>query len=167
MTHEEFKIQVYPLHKMLYSIAYRFVENQEVAEDIIQDSFVKLWEKRSELKKLKSVRAFAITMVKNASLDKVRMKKYTVGEEILNNRMGTSGEFENKEKVSMVKKIIADLPEQQRKVIELRDIDGMEFYEIEEILNMEQVTIRANLSIARKKVRTSFSKIYSYGVERN
>ena len=165
MTRDEFKHTVFPLHEMLYRIAYRFVESKELAEDIIQDCYVKLWEKREDLIKLKSVKAFAITMVKNASLDKIKTRKYSVDEQVLINQPSSTGSFDNNEQVLMVKKVIQSLPEQQKRVIELRDIDGLEYHEISETLQMELVTIRANLSIARKKVRAAVSKIYSYGLE--
>lgn len=164
MSKEEFKQQVYPLHEMLYNIAFRFLQSRELTEDVIQDVFLKLWEKRIELSKIKSIRAFAITMTRNAALDKIRTKKYTVEDDVLAQQSGINN-FDNSEQVDIIKKVIHQLPEQQKRVIELRDIDGLEYVEIGEILGMELVTIRANLSIARKKVRQQIGKIYSYGLE--
>ena len=66
-----------------------------------------------------------------------------------------------------VQLIIESLPEQQRSIIHLRDIDGLEFKEISEILNMDLNLIRVNLSRARKKVREEYEKINLYGREKN
>ncbi|MCG8701017.1 MAG: sigma-70 family RNA polymerase sigma factor [Bacteroidales bacterium] len=156
-----------PHSETLFRIAFRYLLDKAQAEDIVQEVYVKLWEKRKSLGDVKSVKAFAITMTKNAALDKIRLQKKNVDVDHLSNEQINDDNYDNKERYLVAKEIISKLPPQQKNVIEMRDIDGLEFDEIAQALKMEPNTIRANLSLARKKVREEFKKVYSYGLQRN
>jgi RNA polymerase sigma-70 factor (ECF subfamily) len=69
--------------------------------------------------------------------------------------------------VELVKKAIAELPDLQRTIIHLRDIEQLEYEEIAEATQMNVNAIRVNLSRARKKVRDEILKIQSYGITEN
>ena len=66
--------------------------------------------------------------------------------------------------VSIVFRIMETLPEQQKLVLQLRDVEQFEFKEIAEILDSNETAVRVSLSRARKAVREQLIKQYNYGV---
>jgi RNA polymerase sigma-70 factor (ECF subfamily) len=168
MDLQEFKIQVFPLRNRLFRLAKRLLDDPEEAKDIVQDVFVKLWNMREKLDEYRSVEALAVVTTRNMCLDKLKTRRYKL--ENLDNLRSEAEEalFEDRKDLSdVVQKIhtiIRTLPEQQQSIIHLRDIEGYEFDEIAEILDMNENAIRVNLSRARKKIREILinSKIYEF-----
>lgn len=165
MTEKEFKIKVLPLSSLVFPMAKRLLVSEEAARDAVQVSMIKLWENRSKLDECESVKAFVFRVVRNTCLDEIKRKKPIVFEDIgqykqLNTTYNLF--YDEKESVELVKKIISELPKGQKEVIQLRDIDGLEFNEITEILNTDLAYIRVLLSRARKSVKQKLEKIYAY-----
>ncbi len=171
MTVETFKIEVLPLKNRLYRFAYRLLNNSMDSEDMVQDVLLKLWARRERLGEYNNVEAFAMVVMKNMCLDKLKAKGYRTDEldEWRNDSGGHSPHtsLELMDTTEKVKMIIDNLPEHQKMIIHLRDIEGYEFKEIAEIMQMSLNTIRVNLSRARKKVRETLVKKYSYEFTRN
>jgi RNA polymerase sigma-70 factor (ECF subfamily) len=74
-------------------------------------------------------------------------------------------QVEDSDSLSWVEKVINQLPEQQRLIIQLRDVEQYEFEEIAKILEMNETAIRVALSRARKTVRTFMLKTHDYGIK--
>ena len=172
MNPEEFKIKVIPLKNKLYRLALRLLGKVEEAEDSVQDTLVKLWTKRDQLDNFNSVEAFAMTVTRNICLDRMKSKSYQM--ERLPERSAyqlvqkdPAEAMEYTDLAGLVRKIVEDLPEQQRSVLHMRDIEEMEFEQIAEILGMNVNAVRVNLSRARKKVRDTVIKIQGYELARN
>ncbi len=125
---------------------------------------------RNELHKYNNIEAFAMTSVRNLSLDKARKKnlRYEKAPEIKYemDTIENKNHLENKELGNIIRKAIQNLPEPQRTIMHLRDIEEYSFDEIEPIVNMKTETLRVNLSRARKKVKEEIKKIMSYGTVR-
>ncbi|MDX2445098.1 MAG: sigma-70 family RNA polymerase sigma factor [Bacteroidales bacterium] len=169
MEVEDFKIQVLPLQDKLYSFALRFLGDSEDAKDAVQEVFLKLWELRNSLDSYRSLVAFAMTVTRNHCLDRIKAKRTipiednkVYSSQIVN---ATPGDIlEKKDLAEIVRKIINELPENQRSVIQLRDIDGFDNQEIGEILKMDANNVRVLLSRARKKVREELlANYYTHG----
>lgn len=169
MNQNDFNIRVYSLKDKLYRFALRLLQDSDEAVDMVQETMLKLWNKRKELKNLQNIESYAVKITKNGCLDRL---KHT---QIIRTREAEITEFtkqhnyaisEEVEKLELVKKIINELPETQKIVIQLRDIEEQEIEEIKEITGLNENAIRTNLSRARKKVRDEINKIYSYGLER-
>jgi len=168
MTKEEFQREVVPMGEKMYRLAYRILGDSDSAKDALQDLFLKLWEKRGELRKLTNIEAFACTILKNRCLDKLRLQKPTVDTEVLKNEWHDPETiFENEEGADQVRRIMRRLPAKLRKIMEMRDIDCCTFEEIGELLNMTVNNVRVQLSHARKQVKDELKKIYSYGIQGN
>lgn len=171
MTIDEFKIQVLPLKNRLYRIAFRVLGRQEEAEDMVQDTLVRLWKDRDRLNGYRSVEAFAVVICRNLSLDRVRSKKFR--HDPLPEAHQDSGaatpekRTEMKDTLEKVHQLIGQLPELQRTIIQMRDIEEMEYEEMADMLNMNVNAIRVNLARARKKVRDSIIKYHNYELARN
>lgn len=171
MNPEEFKIQVLPLKHKLFRLSLRLLENAEEAEDAIQDALLKLWTKREDLVNYSSVEAFAMTVTKNICLDRIRSRSFQT--ERLSERQAQSLRqdpvdiLEKNDFNAFIRRIINSLPDQQKTIMHLRDIEGMEYEQIAEIMGLNINAIRVNLSRARKKVRDMILKIQGYELARN
>lgn len=163
MDTETFKRVFLPYHQKLYRIAYRIVQNQVQAEDIVQDTYIRLWEKRDELDDINNAEAFSIIVMRNKCLDFLRSNKDKYTQELDSNMnkitdISVPEQLEIKEKANQVRDLISRLPEQQKQVLSLKDWDGYSNEEIEMITGLSTVNIRVILSRARKTVRDEFLK---------
>ena len=165
MRKKQFINEFLPLSDKVYKLAYRFLNDQDEAKDLVQQIYLKLWDKRNELKSFNNNEAYVIKMTRNACLDKLKLAKDKV--DIANYGKSEDAKYDSIESVEVIRRIIENLPNLQQRIIELRDIDGYTFDEIAELLDLSINSIRVSLSIARKKVRKEFLKIYSYGLQTN
>lgn len=168
MDAESFKRKYLSFHPKLYRIAYALVENKANAEDILQDTYFKLWNKRDELPEMENPEAFCVTLVKNLCLDFLRSprakRRETEIEEVFTLATDSSPEkeLETKEKEQQIRQLINRLPDNQRQVLRLRGINDCSIDEIEQITGLSAVNIRVLLSRARKAIREQFDKLYEY-----
>lgn len=165
MDAETFKKVFLPYHQKLYRIAFRIVQNQTNAEDIVQDTYIKLWEKRTDLDDINNAEAFSIIVLRNNCLDYLRRSKVSKVEEFDPNMDNASDisiidQMELKDKALIVKSLINKLPEQQKQILTFKDCDGYSHEEIELITGLNAVNIRVILSRARKSVRDDYLRRY-------
>jgi RNA polymerase sigma-70 factor (ECF subfamily) len=80
-------------------------------------------------------------------------------------QVGLLQKIEDTDSLSWVEKIINELPEQQKLIVQMRDVEQYEFEEIAKMLNMNETAIRVALSRARKTIRETMQKTHSYGIE--
>lgn len=160
MNVDVFKQRFLPFHPKLYRIAYALLGNKADAEDILQEAYCKLWDKRDELEEIRNPEAFSITLIKNLCLDFLRSPKAgrRENEEALESVLLTTDsspekELEEKEDIRRVQELIEQLPENQRQVIRLRGIEDCSFEDIELITGLSPSNIRTSLSRARKWIR--------------
>ena len=130
-------------------------------------SYLKLWKGKHQIKNYKNPEAFAITMTKNYCLDRLKSKQAS-NLKIVHNNYQNSENIERKveanDGVALVFKIMESLPEQQRIILQLRDVEQYEYAEIAKMLDSNETAIRVALSRARKAVREQLVKQYNYGV---
>jgi RNA polymerase sigma-70 factor (ECF subfamily) len=169
MDAREFKDMVLPVSMKIYRYAERLLGNAHDAEDVVQDVWMKLWDRRDKLDEIKSLEAFVFRMTRNLCLDKIKLKKpqyYDDREETsyrfdeADERPDPSRSLELKDTMDTVNHIIGHLPEQQQTLLQLRDIEGMEYEEISTVTGLEVNTIRVNISRARKKLKETLQKIH-------
>lgn len=139
----------------------------EEAEDTLQDAMVKLWDKRQQLSEYRSVEALAVTITKNLCLDRLKSKKHKnqldVQEMELDSGFVTpQRRAELNQSMEIIDLVFQSLPEQQRLLITLRDVEGFSYEEISEQTGLEINNIRVGLSRARKKAREAYLKIEDY-----
>lgn len=171
MLTREFKSDILPISGKLFRFASRMLQNEDDAKDVIQDIYLKLWQMREKLSNIDNVEAFAMKMTRNRCLDILKLREKLVFNDTKissrNNILNGFETLENSDSVSIVKKIISKLPEIQKTIIHLRDIEQLEFEEIAETTNLNLNAIRVNLSRARKSVRDEILKIQNYGINEN
>jgi RNA polymerase sigma-70 factor (ECF subfamily) len=166
MESKEFKKRILPLGQNLYRFAAGLLKDSHEAEDVVQDIFLKLWNMREKIGEINNLNAFAYRMTRNICLDKLkgrRIKYYDdTGHGIPEPEVSDPDPqslVEMRDSADQVRNLICNLPEQQKAIIHLRDIDGYSYEEISEIMSMEINTIRVALSRARRTVRESLIKM--------
>lgn len=167
----EFRKSVYPLRDKLFRFARRILEHREEAEDTVQEVFIRLWNNREKLDEYRSVEALAMVTTKNLCLDRVRSRKYPFEnfEDHRNFLENIPGEQapDHSELIGKIRKIMEGLPETQRIIMHLRDIEGYEFSQIAEVVEMNENAIRVALSRARKRTRELLVNSEIYEDQRN
>jgi RNA polymerase sigma-70 factor (ECF subfamily) len=169
MNQNEFVKLIAPFKDKIFRLAKRLLISTAEAEDATQEVLVKLWVKKGNLESYGNAEAFAMTMTKNYCLDQLKSKRAEnlpiVDNNYRDKDQGLSKKVEDYDSVDWVEKIINQLPEQQRLIIQLRDVEQYEFWEIADILEMNETAIRVALSRARKTVREYMIKTHGYGIK--
>lgn len=168
MTQSEFLNLVMPFKDKLYRLSKRLLISAEEAEDATQEVLMKLWSKNSNIANYKNVEAFAMTMTKNFCLDRLKSKQSSnlklVHSNYEDGNTSLQKQLEARDSVSWVEKIMEELPEQQKLVLQLRDVEEYDFKEIADLLEMQPTAVRVALSRARKTVRDKLMQKHSYGI---
>ena len=164
MNADEFKQTFLPLHARLYRAAYALLGNAEDAEDMVQETYLKLWQKRDELDIRTNVPAYCVATVRNLCFNLMQTKRYQSEEPMPEHldRRGTDNpelQLERRDEQAQLKALITGLPPQQRKVLWLRDVNECSFEEIEQATGLNAVNIRVTLSRARQRIREQIKRI--------
>lgn len=166
MELETFKITVVPLRDRLLHISLRLLDEPADAEDVVQEVLLKLWQMRDQLDQYNSVEALAVTMTKNLTLDKIKLRKPQGDEmELIRLDSGVRSpevSLEQKDAVECIRRLIKELPPLQQTIIRMKDVEGYELSEIATITGTQVESVRSNLSRARKKVRERYVQIMNY-----
>ena len=168
MDANDFKRRFLPYHQKLYRVAFRLMGNAQDAEDMVQETYLKLWKKREELPPdIGNMEAYCVTLTKNLCYDALRaahMEEEERTPEELNIAQDSDlfREVAARDEVNQVKRIIETLPKQQRQVIMMRDVNDCSMQEIEQATGLSAVNIRVLLSQTRKKIREQFNIIRNY-----
>lgn len=170
MELQEFKSRVLPVKDRLYRLALHMLRSVPEAEDALQDAMLKLWDKRQQLDSYRSVEALAVTITKNLCLDRLKSKKHKNQLDVQEMELDSGfispyKKMELSDSLKVMTRAFAALPEQQRLLISLRDVEGYSYEEIAEQTGLEINNIRVGLSRARKKARELYLKIENYEVQ--
>lgn len=167
MDRKEFDTHIISLKNKVFRFARTILKSTVEAEDVTQDIFEKLWKNKEHISKYNSVEAFVIQSTKNLCYDKIKHNNVVLksSEEIkYTTSVTTHSEKENFDTHDIVKNAISALPDKQRVIMHLRDIEGYEFEQIAEVTGDEINAIRVSLSRARKTVREELIKTMNYGL---
>jgi RNA polymerase sigma factor, sigma-70 family len=160
MTWDIFHEQIFPIRHKLYRFALRITGNTHEAEDVVQEVMEKVWKNAGEQSALvNNWEAWCMTLTKNRSLDKARSRSIRRTSPIegvveRSNGSATPAQYaEQADLVSKAKKFMDQLPEKQKLVMHLRDIEELTYDEIAETLNISLDQVKVSLHRARKAVR--------------
>lgn len=171
MELKQFKIAVLPLRSKLLNYARRLTDDPDDAEDAVQETMLRLWNRRTELEQYRSIEAFAMTLVHNLCMDlwRTRRNEYVSLDNVPNSTSEATPEqlLEIKDEIKLMRTIIQSLPPLQRTIMQMKDIEEYETDEIAEITGCSAEAIRSNLSRARKKVRDTYLQTIQARKRRN
>lgn len=165
---KQFLDQIQRIRDKIFRVTKRILISKEEAEDATQDVIVKLWQMDIEKRKsFKSLEAYSMTMAKNYCLDRLKSKQAQVSSinEHLYSKKSSSlqKQIEVVNDLDWVAKLIDRLPEKERMIIQLREIEQYEFDQISKILGIPEVTVRVYLSRVRKEIKKQFFEIQAHG----
>ncbi|MFT6055312.1 MAG: RNA polymerase sigma-70 factor (family 1) [Roseivirga sp.] len=166
----QFKTEVLPLKNKLYRFAFNIVKDEELAKDVVQECMIKVWEKRDEVKLIHNLEAWCMQVTRNKALDKLR-SKHIKRTDLFEVELDTRKEkdtpevlAERNEIMVRIQDLIDNLPNRQREVMQLRDIEGYSYKEIAEMLVIDINLVKTNLFRARRKLKESLIKENAYGL---
>lgn len=155
-----FHEQVFPIRHKLYRFALRITGSVHEAEDVVQEVLEKVWKTSEEQSdNVQNWEAWCMTLTRNRSLDKTRSQalRRTAPLDGVNEKSSDTitpaQETERNDLVARVKLMMQQLPDKQRLVMHLRDIEELSYDEIAEALNISLDQVKVNLHRARKAIR--------------
>lgn len=167
MKSSEFRLLVLPFSSRLYKLAFRMLGSREEAEDVVQEVYLKLWKMKDDLLRYNSIEAFCVRVTRNMCLDQLRRREKTreivdqKSQEEIEPQDDPEGLLVKQERADIMNKLINQLPEPQRSLIYFRHIEGKEYHEIEELVEMNENAIRVSISRARKQLKELLKKQYA------
>ena len=167
MKNVSFRNDVLPLKDVLYRLALRITLQHEDAEDIVQDTLIKIWNKRDEWQDIDSIEAYSLTICRNLALDRLKRKdRHSESIETIQLALhdATASPYEQidqKDRLQIVKNIVNALPEKQRSCMQLRDFEGKTYKEIANIMDISEDQVKINLFRARQTVKQRYQDLAS------
>ena len=177
-----FKSDVLPLKDKIFRLALRITLNRQDAEDVVQETLIKIWNRREHWDEIESLEAWGLTIARNMAIDAVRKqeKNRTLSieenasqEEMLKGAVANTVELSThapyeqmheKERLQLVKDLMNSLPEKQRTAMQLRDFEGKTYKEVAEIMDISEDQVKVNIFRARQFIKQKYNNISDYGL---
>ena len=165
----DFRRDILPLKDKLFRLALRITFDRAEAEDIVQETLIRVWSKRDEWPQFSSVEAYCLTVARNLAIDRsermeARNVELTPETEQMPDASSPHERLVGKERLQLLRRLVARLPEKQRAVLQLRDVEEKSYKEIAEVLGITEEQVKVNLFRARQKVKQQFIDIDNYGL---
>ena len=161
MDSRRFKEIFLPCARSIYWAAFRLTGNTAEAEDLVQDTFLKLWMNRQKMSDIDNAAAYAVQTMRHLYFNRSRKQQPSETDMAKMEIVAADNlerEIELRSDSQRVMHIISQLPEQQRQIVTLRDVDDMSYDDIAQQTGLSLVNIRVTLSRARKAIRDRFTK---------
>ncbi len=164
MNHHDFKTKILPIKNRLFRFALGILGQAAEAEDVVQEVFIKLWNNRQQIANISNIEAWCITATKNLSIDKLRSKHQRLqpiaaGFDLQDQSANPYEAVVAHDVFDQVRNLMNGLPDKQRDIMQLRDIEGMSYQEIAEALSVPMDQVKVYLFRARKAVREGLLEI--------
>ena len=164
-----FQTDLLPLKNELFRLALRITQNRFEAEDVVQETMLKVWKGRSEWDKIDNIEAFCLTVCRNLSLDKMRHMDNQVQNIEQESEPADQSYSANPEeqavqhdRLQLVRQLISQLPEKQRTCMQLRDVEGKSYRDIANIIGISEEQVKVNIFRARQTIRERFQKAENF-----
>ncbi len=164
MAQREFNDIYLEMHDRIYRLAAGITGCREDAEDIVQDLYERLWRKRLSVMVQRNPHGYILAAARNLCLDRLRGRKPTAEASPLSASENNGLREEERDIGSIAARLIAALPEKQRTVMHLRDVECLEIEEIAQVMHIKESAVRMSLSRARTTVKEQLVKIVNHGI---
>jgi len=167
----DFRTDVLPLKNELYRLALRITLNPAEAEDVVQDTMIKIWNRRDQWDEIESIEAFSLTICRNLALDRNKMAasqntQLDDSHEPPDQSYASNPEEQavQRDRITLVRRLIDELPEKQRSCMQLRDIEGKSYKEIADVMKITEQQVKTNIFRARQTIRQKYIETEKYGL---
>lgn len=170
MNQEAFHDRILPVQNKLFRFALQFLKDEDEAKDVVQEVMLRVWTGGDRMNEVQNWEAWCMRIARNLSLDRLRLIKKDSRapmEDDLRKVQHAEDPYartERNESMKTIDDLISGLPEKQRQIIHLRDIEGYSYKEIADILELDMNQVKVNLFRARNAVRERLTKLNAYGV---
>lgn len=172
MMLETFKKEVLPLKNKLYRFAYSILDDHDHSMDVVQETMLKVWEKRANFGEVRNKEAWCMTLTRNFALDKFRSKYHKTL------RLNPDFDQEYKEQspyqkaesgnmMELIESLVARLPQKQKETFQMRDVEGYSYQEISEISGYSIPDVKVSIFRARKEIRSQIIKLQTHELEKS
>ncbi|GHT74466.1 DNA-directed RNA polymerase sigma-70 factor [Bacteroidia bacterium] len=163
MKQDKFRNNILPLCDKLFRLALRITGNKQDAEDVVQDALFKIWKKSDEWDSIANLEAYCFRSTRNIAIDKLALKENQTEAWRENNDYPETTpciqeRLEQEEQLKMLDDFIAQLPEKQRTIFQLREIEELSYKEIAEVLAISEEQVKVNLFRSRQKLKSFFEE---------
>ena len=162
MQELSFRNDILPLKDKLFRLALRITFDRAEAEDVVQETLIRVWNKRDEWSQFGSIEAYCLTVASERKDS--RTVELTLEMEQASDASSPYEKLVNKERMTLIHRLMNKLPEKQRLIMLLRDVEGKSYKEIAAVLNLTEEQVKVNLFRARQKVKQTFIDIEGYGL---
>ncbi|MBM6992826.1 MAG: RNA polymerase sigma factor [Prevotella sp.] len=165
-----FRNDILPLKNQLYRLALRITLDSAEAEDIVQETLIKIWNRRETWEEIENMEAFCFTVCRNLALDSIKRQANqhdSLDESQMerpDNTRNPSEQTIQRDQISLVRKIVDCLPEKQRSCIQLRDFEGKSYKDIAMILEISEEQVKVNIFRGRQAIKQKFIELENFGV---
>lgn len=172
MKKVSFKTDVLPLKNEIYRLALRITLNHAEAEDVVQETMIKVWNRRESWEQIESMEAFCLTICRNLALDKTRKmanQSQSLDEtsyEAVDTSHSSNPEEHavHQDRLELIRRLVDTLPEKQRSMMLLREAEGKSYKEIAQILEVSEEQVKVNIFRARQTIKQKFIETDNYGL---
>ena len=163
MQEISFRNDILPLKDKLFRLALRITFDRAEAEDVVQETLIRVWNKFG------SIEPYCLTVAKNLAIDRSERKDAQTVELTpeMEQTSGASNPYDHlvdKEQMTLIHRLVNELPDKQRLIMQLRDIEGKSYKEIAVVLHLTEEQVKVNLFRARQKVKQRYLDIDGYGL---
>lgn len=170
MKQIDFRQDLLPLKDKIFRLGLRITLNAQEAEDLTQDTLIRVWNKREDLAEVENLEAYCITICRNLALDRMaRKENENVSIEAENtdaydDSRTPEEQLEMDDKLQRIHRLFQALPERLRSALQLRDIEGMSYQEAAQVMGITEDLFKVTLHRARKAIKSQYEKIENYGL---
>lgn len=170
MKEIDFRHDLMPLKDQLYRLALRVTLDTAEAEDVVEDTLLRVWSKRRELGDVRSLEALCSTICRNLALDRKEKREAQnqsldeIGFDTADNSLLPDEMLEHNERLRRVEMLFNQLPERMRTVLQLRDIEGKSYREIAQVMELSEENVKVSIHRARQLLKKQYEKHEKYGL---
>lgn len=170
MKHLDFCRDLLPLKDKIYRLGLRITLNAQEAEDLTQDTLIKVWNKRDEWSEVQNIEAYCMTVCRNLALDVMARKEHenlsleTENTDAYEPSYSPDEQLEHDDRLQRVHRLFNSLPEAQRTALQLSDIENMTTREAAQTMQVSEVNFKVILHRARKAIKAQYEKLENYGL---
>lgn len=164
MEASQFKSLFLPCHHKLYAVAWRLTGNSQAAEDLVQETYLRLWTKRHQIADIENAEVYSISVLRRQFYDvkrgnRIQEAALDIGQMAVGASTEIHQRLEAADECERIKRMIAQLPDPQGRVMLMRDVEDKPYKEISAVTGLTEVNIRSILSRARKRIREQIKEM--------